>query len=115
MALGLDCIVFFLDHHLMFVRLVQKKNDRVSVRIVENVKKDGKVKQKTVCCVGHFHKDNLKDIETYKRIGNDLIVKIKNEKRPALPGFEEIVHAPRQREKRRIPKKRSQMSALINI
>ena len=78
----------------MFVRLVKKKNDHVSVRIVQNVRVEGKVKQKTVCCVGHFHKDNVKKIESYKRIGEELIIKIKNEEHPALPGFEEIVHTP---------------------
>ena len=49
----------------MFVRLVQKKNDHISIRVVENVKKDDKVKQKTVFCVGHFHKDQVKEIETH--------------------------------------------------
>ena len=85
----------------MFVRLVQKKNDHVSIRIVENMKKDGKVRQKTVCCVGHFHKDNIKKIERFKKIGEELIVKLKNEKRPTLPGFEEIIHAPKKRNKQK--------------
>ena len=100
MALGLDGISFISDYHLMFVRLVHKKNDHVSIRIVENIRKDGKVKQKTVCCVGHFHKEKHKDIENHKRFGEELIIKIKNEKRPTLPGFEKIVHAPRKRNKK---------------
>lgn len=84
----------------MFVRLVKKKNDHVSVRIVENFKKDGKVKQKTVCCIGHFHKDNTEAIETSKRMGEELIVKIKNDMRPTLPGFETVVHTPVKRTQR---------------
>ncbi len=100
MALWVVGGIFIFHHGFMFVRLVQKKNDHVSIRIVENVKKDGKVKQKTVCCVGHFHKDNTKKIETFKRIGEEMIVKIKNEIRPALPGFEEILHTPKKRDKR---------------
>ena len=99
MALGLDGGTFPPHHGVMFVRLVRKKNDHVSIRIVENVKKDGKLRQETVCCVGHFHKDNTKKIETHRRIGEEMIVKIKNEIRPTLPGFEEAVHAPRKRKK----------------
>lgn len=60
----------------MFVRLVKKKNDHVSIRIVENVKIKGKVKQKTVCCVGHFHKDKAKEIKTHKRFGEELRIPI---------------------------------------
>ena len=100
MAPGLDGGVFVSHHGFMFVRLVRKKNDHVSIRIVENVKKDGKVKQETVCCVGHFHKDNTKKIETHRRIGEEMIVKIKNEIRPALPGLETAVHAPKKRNKK---------------
>ena len=96
-ALWVDCIYSVLDHYFMFVRLVKKKNDHVSIRIVESLKKDGKVRQKTVCCVGHFHKENLEAIETSKRIGEELIVKIKNEIRPTLPGFEAAVHAPKKK------------------
>ena len=100
MALWVAESIFIFHHGFMFVRLVQKKNDHVSIRIVENIKKDGKVKQKTVCCVGHFHKDNTEKIETFKRIGEEMIVKIKNEIRPALPGLEDILHAPRKRGKK---------------
>lgn len=81
----------------MFVRLVKKNNDHVSIRIVENNRVDGKVKQKTVCCVGHFHKDNIQKIETHKKIAEEMIVKIKNEIMPAFPGMETHVHSPQKR------------------
>ena len=84
----------------MFVRLVQKKNDHVSIRVVESVRKGDKVKQKTVFCVGHFHKDELKKIETHKKIAEEMIIKIKNETHPALPGFEEEVHAPKRKDQK---------------
>ena len=78
----------------MFLRLVKKANDHVSVRIVENTKKNGKVKQTTVCCIGHCHKENVKKLESLKRIGEEMVVKIKNDILPALPGLEEATHAP---------------------
>ncbi len=81
----------------MFVRLVKKSNNHVSIRIVENVRESGKVKQKIICGVGHFHKNNLKEIEERKKIANELIIKIKNESSPSLPGFEKIVHEPKTR------------------
>ena len=70
----------------------KKPNGRVSLLIVENIRKDGKVKQKTVCGLGHFSADDIRSIESYKKIGEELIVKIKNERSPALPGMEKIVH-----------------------
>ena len=83
----------------MFVRVVQKSKDHVSVRIVENFKKDGKVKQRNVCGVGYSRKDDIEKIESFKRIGEELIVKIKNEIMPSLIGFEEIVHAPKKKKR----------------
>ena len=80
----------------MFVRLVKKKNDHVSVRIVENKRVNGKVKQKTVCCVGHFHKDEHEGIEARKRVAENMIISMKNEDNPAFFGFEHI-HAPKKR------------------
>ena len=97
----LDFLFFSFDDLFMFVRLVKKNNDHVSIRIVENVKVNGKVKQKTVCGVGHFHKDQVKKIEAHKRIGEEMIVKIKNDIRPALPGFESLVHTPAKRKNRK--------------
>ena len=55
----------------MFVRVVQKSNDHVSVRVVENKRVGKKVKQKTICCVGHTHKDKIEKIEFLKKLGLD--------------------------------------------
>lgn len=78
----------------MFVRLIKKPNDHVSIRIVDNVRENGKVKQKTICCVGHFHSSNTTKIELHKKVAQDMIVKMKNELFPALPGMEAILYAP---------------------
>ena len=63
----------------MFIREVQKPNDHVSVRIVENQRVGKKVKQKTVCCIGHTHKDKTDKIASYKRIGLKLIRELESE------------------------------------
>ena len=89
----------------MFVRLVKKPNDHVSIRIVENQRvkerSHGKIKvqQKTVCCIGHTHKNNTEKIKQLEEIGNDIIIKIKNDKNPTFKGLE-WMHAPK---KRKIP------------
>ena len=83
----------------MFVRTVQKPNDRISLRIVENVSINGKVKQKTVCGLGCFHKSETKEIDSFKRIGESMIVKINQDRSEAmaLPGFEEHIFGPKKR------------------
>ena len=72
----------------MFVRTVKKNNDHVSIRIVENTRHGKKVKQKTICCIGHTHKKNTEKIELFKRIGKKLIPDLKSEKQTTLPGIE---------------------------
>lgn len=77
----------------MFVRLTKKPNDRVSIRIVENKRVDGKVKQKTITGIGTAHKYEHDKIEMLKRVAEDLIVKLKNDVNPVLPGLEEVIHS----------------------
>ena len=90
----------------MFVRTVEKGNGRVSLRIVENIKVNGKVKQKTVCGLGTFHKDETKDIEAFKKIGDSIIPKIRQERasQKAIPGLENEVFAPKKRKRRKTAK-----------
>ena len=86
----------------MFVRTVQKPNDRLSIRIVENIKVNGKVKQKTVCGIGVFHKDEKEKIESFKRIGDSMIAQIRQERaeQQALPGLEKEVFSPRKNKRK---------------
>ena len=84
----------------MFIRLTKKPNNRVSIRIVENNRVEGKVKQRTISGIGTAHEDDLKKIETLKRVGEDLIIKLKNEADPVLPGLEKIIHAPQKKMKK---------------
>ena len=80
----------------MFVRLVKKKNDRVSVRIVENQWVEGKVKQKVICNFGQLHKDDQREIQIRMRAAEKTIIELKNDKNPTFPGLEDI-HAPKKR------------------
>ena len=81
----------------MFIRKVHKKNDYISFRIVESYreKDSGKVKQKSMCCVGQAHKGDQQKLEFLARTAEELLVKLRNEEKPALPGLEEDVHGVR--------------------
>ena len=94
MTQGLDGRSLPLEYQFMFVRVVQKNKEHVSVRVVENFKKDGKVKQRNIYGVGYSRKDDLEKIEMLKRVGEKTIIELKNEIMPALKGFEKTVHAP---------------------
>ena len=76
----------------MFIRLTKKPNNKVSVRIVENYRVGEKIKQRTISGIGSAPKDDNERIAMLKRVGEELIIKLKNEKAPALPGLEELVH-----------------------
>lgn len=101
----------------MFVRLIKKPNDHVSVRIVESKREGKKVKQKTICCVGHTHKDNKEKIQMFKKLGDKLITDMKEEiqmvfsdiprsfppkKKPVEEFQEDLVHAKDLKEESRI-------------
>ena len=81
----------------MFVRIVQKSNDHVSIRVVENKRLGKKVKQQTVCCVGHTHKDNTEKIDLCKRLGLKLIRELKSEGQYLLKGMKET-YPPKKKE-----------------
>ena len=98
----------------MFVRLVKKKNDRVSVRIVENQWFEGRVKQKVICNFGQLHKDEKKEIQIRMRAAEKTIIEIKNEKNPTFPGFEDI-HAPKKRKKRESELKFKKLEDLLKF
>lgn len=109
----------------MFVRAVKKNNNHLSIRIVKNIRHGKKVKQKTICCIGHTHKNNIEKIQLFTKIGKELIAKwakdiqmvfpdIKQQlssscvsvqekkKKPALP--DDLVYAKSLKEEARISK-----------
>ena len=72
----------------MFVRKVKKNQDHVSIRIVKSVRKGSKVKQQTICCVGHTHKNNIAKIQLFTKIGEELIQKRGAEIQEVFPSWE---------------------------
>ena len=48
-----------------------------------------KVKQQTVCCVGHTHKDNTEKIDLFKRLGLKPIRELKSEGQYLLKGMKD--------------------------
>lgn len=70
----------------MFVREVQKTNGSVSIRIVESIRQDGKVIQKTIRSLGQ-HK-NPSEIELIKKTAKSLIASIQNTRDPLLTIFD---------------------------
>lgn len=73
----------------MFVRVVKKSDGHVSIRIVENKRVGKKVKQKTVCCIGHTHKENTERIEQFIRIGKKIARDLREENQTAFAGIKE--------------------------
>ena len=71
----------------MFVRVIKKNQNHVSVRIVKSVRKGSKVKQQSICCVGHTHKNNLEKIQLFKKVGQDIIKKWDKEIQQVFPGW----------------------------
>lgn len=79
----------------MFIREVAKPNGSVSIRIVESVRRGGKVVQKTVRTLGQ-HKDP-KEIQIIKTAAEALIVQLRDSRHPALPGLETEIHGTQER------------------
>lgn len=93
----------------MFIRLTKKPNDRVSVRIVENKRVNGKIKQVTITGIGTSHKDDHEKIASLKRVAEGMMVNLKNDIDPVIPGLEIEIHS----SKAKIPK--DQQDDMVSI
>jgi transposase len=82
------CFIFF----YMFVKKVKRPNNSISIQIVENTRVGEKVVQKVIRHMGQYV--NEKEIEKVANLAETLIIEMKNSVRPALPGFEAIMHTP---------------------
>lgn len=89
-------LFFFTDDYfspmvvVMFIREVAKPNGSVSIRIVETVRRGKKTVQKTIRTLGQ-HKDP-RELEIMKKAAEDLMVELRNQRSPALPGMEGTIH-----------------------
>lgn len=61
----------------MYIREVKKPNGHVSVRVVRSWRDGKKVKQETLCCVGHCHQSNKEKIALFYETGRKVIRDIK--------------------------------------
>ena len=85
----LDKVFVILYSMGMFVREVQKPNDHVSIRIVENKRIGKKVRQSTLVCLGHTHKNNTEKIALLKRLALKYIRDLKSEGQYLLKGMKD--------------------------
>lgn len=74
----------------VFIKVTKKQNDKYSVRIVESVRRKGKTMQKTIRSLGVCPFSELEDV---KGFAQQVLVKLKNDRHPALPGMAEIVYS----------------------
>ncbi len=88
----------------MFVKVTSKSKGKKSVRIVESVWLKGKCVQKTIRSMGIFASD--KEVKKAKKLAEELIIDIKNQRDPVLLGCEELVYGKRPKEKKKKEKKK---------
>lgn len=69
----------------MFIRVKEKNNGKKSIQIVETYRRGDKVHQKITRHVGQAVTDQ--EVEVLKRLAESIIVGIKNDRQPVLPGF----------------------------
>ena len=91
MAPFFDLLPGLADHGCMFVRQAKRK-DKILLQVVENVRVNGKIKQKFICGLGTFRKDETEAIKEFTEFGEEFIIKEKNKRKPCLPGMEKYVH-----------------------
>ena len=89
----------------MFIKITQKQNGKTSVRLVESLRKEGKVCQKTFLSVGCAERED--DLKILKDTAHKLLIKLSNERKPTLPGMQEIVYGKEPDRKRPQTKKKS--------
>ena len=77
----------------MFIKLTPKKNGRTSVRIVESYWEHKKSRQRTLISLGSA-KTNT-ELQALKKTAQEMIIKLNNERKPALPGMAEVIYGPR--------------------
>ena len=75
----------------MFIKVTQKPNGSSFVRIMESIRLQDKVTQKTLHHVGSAKTEE--GVSALKKVANDMIIKLSNARQPALPGMAEIIYS----------------------
>ncbi len=83
----------------MFVKRVKRPNGSISIQIVDNQRVGKKVVQKVIRHMGQWvHED---EIEKMVSVAESIIIDLKNEINPVLPGLEKEIHTPEKRKKKK--------------
>lgn len=75
----------------MFIKVTEKPNGLSFVRIMESTRHQDKTTQKTLHHVGSSKTDE--GVSALKKVANDMIIKLSNDRQPALPGMAEIIYS----------------------
>ncbi len=82
----------------MFVKKVKRPNGSISIQIVDNQRVGKKVIQKVIRHMGQWvHED---EIEKMVSVAESIIISLKNEINPVLPGLEKEMHTPEKRKEK---------------
>lgn len=74
----------------MFIRRISRKDGSVCIRLVESVRKGSEIKQVVVAKIGRGKKEE--EIRELEKLAKVEMVRLLNERKPALPGFEDLIH-----------------------
>ena len=105
-------ISLFPQDEIMFIKVTKKSNGKTSVRIMESTRIGEKTEQKTLMSLGCVREDYA--IEALKKTDQGLLIKMRNDKKPALPGMKEIVYG-KEPDKKPSLKKRRKSSPINEI
>ncbi|MYE07501.1 MAG: IS1634 family transposase [Oligoflexia bacterium] len=75
----------------MFIKVTKKPNGSSFVRVMESVRHQDKVIQKTLHCVGSSK--TQEGIRALEKVAGEILVKLSNERQPVLPGMEKIIYS----------------------
>ncbi len=100
----------------MFIKVTEKPNGSTFVRIMESIRLQDKVTQKTLHHVGSAKTEE--GVSALKKVANDMIIKLCNDRQPALPGMAEIIYSKdllNKKTKNQNQKKKSKSPSLFSL
>lgn len=75
----------------MFIKVTEKNNGSTFIRIMESIRCQDKVIQRTLHHVGSSK--TVEGVSALKKVANDMIIKLSNDRQPALPKMAEIIYS----------------------
>lgn len=98
----------------MFIKCTKQRNGKTTVRIMESFREKGVIKQRSIRSLGIY--SNNDEIEQAQQFAQKLIIKLKDERNPTLPGMAEIIYGEElepdpSKKKSKVQKQKSPLSA----